>query len=198
MPLETEIKLAVHIAMLPKFLKSLPRPVAIKELKNEYFDTQDRALGARREMLRLRFSNLYEGAVLCFKGPSRKDGAIFQASEHEWQLTKDEATSFLENPLSYQHELGNLIDSQEIGRLKLIGAMHVRRVCVDLGNDFMIEIDHVRYPDGFEDAEIELEVQPEDLIGARSILDKAIANAGIQVVNQEQTKYARFLAHGGV
>ena len=197
MPIETEIKLALDVAMLPKLLKALPKPALVKELRNEYFDTHDRSLGKRREMLRLRFSNLNEGVVLCFKGPSQKDGAVFQASEHEWQLTVDEATSFVETPLSQQDELVSLIDLKNIKALKRIGVMSVRRVCVDLGTGFMIEIDHVSYPDGFEDAEIELEVPPEKLREARALLNHTIQAAGVEVEDQEQTKYARFLAHGG-
>lgn len=197
MVMEREIKLSITIGDLPTLLAALPEPTAVKELCNEYFDTPGRLLGKRREMLRLRTRRGKESSVLCFKGPSQRVGALFQASENEWTLSHLESQEFKSSPLSQVSILEEFIDADVLTNLQSIGAMEVRRVCVPFSGGLLLEIDHVRYPDGFEDAEIELEVSPQQIDIAHKILNKVVADAGITTFEQSETKYARFLKHGG-
>ena len=101
------------------------------------------------------------------------------------------------SPSTQQAHLQGFISGDILPRIQSIGAMHVRRVCVAYGRGQLLEIDHVRYPDGFEDAEIEVEVSPEEIQFTRTVLGKLLAETGLVASDQTQTKYARFLAHGG-
>ena len=63
------------------------------------------------------------------------------------------------------------------------------------GNDYTVELDRMRFADGGE--EFELEVESDDPDGARAWCGEILAALGIELRASTETKYERVLRRGG-
>jgi hypothetical protein len=63
----------------------------------------------------------------------------------------------------------------------------------EIASGLFLELDHVRYSDGSEDAEMEMEAPEERLSEARGLLEQLLRSAGVEACSQDKTKYQRFL-----
>ena len=193
MPMEIEIKLAVDVQDLWRLREALAKPEAEKDLKNLYFDSRDKKLRLQRIMVRMRTRSSVTGAVLCVKGPSENRDGVFRAEEHEWNLSTAEASEFEAKPGSQALRLDPLIPSGVIHQLEAFGSIRVQRSVYEIASGLYLELDHVRYSDGSEDAEMEMEAPENRLEEARKLLDDLLEKAGVRARAQEKTKYQRFL-----
>ncbi len=195
MPLEVEIKLQIQIADLDRFADALPAMIQEQRVFNEYFDTPESALQKRRNMVRLRVLGADDSHILCFKGKASRQDGVFSAEEYEWVLSQEEAENFRREPGQQEERLGPLLPSIGIGQLQSLGGIHMTRRVFPFTSDTKLELDHIRYPDGFEDAEIEIEVTKEQISTIRTLLSIVLIETGVEAHEQLETKFARFLAH---
>ena len=144
-------------------------------------------------MVRMRTRSSSPGAVLCVKGPSENSGGVFRAEEHEWNLSGEEAAEFEAKPASQALRLKPWIPSGLIHQLQAFGSIRVQRSVYELASGLYLELDHVRYSDGSEDAEMEMEAPESRLSEARKLLEDLLEKAGVRAHAQEKTKYQRFL-----
>ena len=194
MAIEIELKLAVEVKDLVVLSRNLPGPTVVKKLRNIYFDTPERSLEQGKRMLRLRIVDAAEGGILCFKGPSEHCDGVFRAEELEWPLEADEAEAFLADPSTQKARLTPLFPDLALTLLAAFGEIRVKRAVYALGSGLQLEMDHVEYSDGSEDAELEIEA-PETRIGeARELLGRILHKSGVRAIAQERTKYQRFLS----
>ena len=61
---------------------------------------------------------------------------------------------------------------------------------------FLLEVDRTRYPDGT--VEVEVEVETEDIEGARATVEAVARLVNVRLVEQPKTKYRRFLERVGL
>ena len=194
MALEVELKLAVPVGDLPLLRACLPAPIREKSLRNIYYDSVDRALERGRRMLRLRMEEGSASVVLCFKGPSVHRDGVFRAEEVEWSLDLAQAAAFSADPRTQGERLEACLPGLSRHELCVLGEIHVQRSVFSLGRGLVLEMDHVRFSDGGEDAELEVEAPDERMEEARGLLGEVLRQAGVRGVDQEHTKYQRFLA----
>ncbi|MBR58642.1 MAG: hypothetical protein CMH54_11570 [Myxococcales bacterium] len=195
MALEIEIKLQIPVQDLERFADALPTMIREKQVFNEYFDTAANELQTRRNMVRLRVLGEKERHILCFKGKAQRQDGVFSAEEHEWDLSLEEAELFRRDPGQQKKRLEPHLPSVAIEQLQSLGGMHVTRRVYPFTSDTKLELDHVRYPDGFEDAEIEIEVTKEQVTTIRTLLSTVLIETKVEAREQLETKFARFLAH---
>ena len=193
MPTETEIKLQIATSDLDRVASALGEPQSAKSLRNTYLDTPAHSLRSERLMLRLRHVKGREGAIVTVKGRAERRDGVFSAPEHEWQLSEDEQVAFTGDPKSQAERLDPLLGGAPLGELRPVGYIEVCRRAFELDPDVVLELDHVRFSDGTEDAEIELEVPPELVDRARHLVTELLARAGVDAREQQHTKYERFL-----
>jgi len=194
MAIEIELKLAINVKDLAVLSRNLPGPTAVKKLRNIYFDTPERSLEQGKRMLRLRIVDAAEGGILCYKGPTEHRDGVFRAEELEWDLEADEAAAFLADPSTQESRLTPLFPDLALTLLAAFGEIRVERAAYALGSGLQLEMDHVEYSDGSEDAELEVEA-PEHRIGeARDLLGRILHKSGVSAIAQERTKYQRFLS----
>ncbi len=194
MPVETEIKLQIDPGDLERVAAPLGEPKSSKSLRNTYLDTPAHSLRGQLVMLRLRHVKGREGAIVTVKGRAERRDGVFSAPEHEWKLSEEEQAAFAEDPQTQAHRLEPLLAGAALGDLRPVGFIEVWRRAFELDPDVTLELDHVRFSDGTEDAEIELEVPPELLDRARTMVSDLLSRTGVEAREQEQTKYERFLA----
>ena len=204
--LEVELKLAlVDPNRLGALLAALPTPVRVVEQHNHYFVHAGQAGAGVPAMVRVRESfeerdgaMVLKAITLTVKRRHQTVDGLFVAEEHEQPVAGAlwEAIGRGEAPL--EGVAGPALDwlraQGPLGPLRRQGAMTNRRHVVPLGG-YTLEVDRTAFPDGSVD--VEVEVETDDAAGARAVVEAAAAEAGVALVDQTMTKYARFLARGG-
>ncbi len=206
MSLEIELKLALaDPGRLGALLAALPEPAAVVEQRNHYFVDDGRAAAGVPAMVRVRESfEERDGAMalraitLTVKRRHQTVDGLFVAEEHEQPLEGALWEAIGRGAAALEAVTGPALDwlraQGPLGPLRRQGAMTNRRHVVPLGG-FTLEVDRTVFPDGSVDAEVEVET--EDAVGARAVVEAAAAAAGVALVDQTATKYARFLVRGG-
>jgi len=200
MLLETEIKISIAPSALPKMKQSLGQASAVLHQRNVYMDTADGFLRKRKEMLRLRFQSPGDQAILCFKGRSVQENGLFQAPEHEWKITQDEAKAFLDRPETQVDHLSDVVPSHILAQLSVLGALRTTRTTFDVDEGLVLELDEVLFPDGSLEAEIEIEFpaeRPELAETIRTFIDQLLEQSAVEGAPQTESKFVRFLRNTG-
>lgn len=174
----------------------LGRRSPARRQENYYFDTADLRLLKAGAMLRLRRE---ETLRLTFKqgGESQAMEGYFDAVEVECETAPEWLDQVLERP-------DRLLESplppakevrERFGRppLDLVGRLTNQRVQV--AARYLLEVDHLSYPDGSESFEVEIETP--DPEGARRWLEETLAARGIRAEPQRLTKLETLMRRFG-
>lgn len=205
MSLEVELKLAlVDPERLGALLAELPAPEAVVEQHNHYFVDAGAAGGdTPYAMVRVRESFRVDGdgvrrrvaITLTVKRRRQQPGSgLFVAEEHEQPVAPELWAAVGRGEATVDEAQGPALawlrSQGPLGTLRLQGAMRNRRHVVTV-DGFTLEVDRTEFPDGSVDAEVEVET--EDAEGAREVVMRVAGAAGVALVEQTKTKYARFV-----
>ena len=199
---ERELKLAVRsVEDLTRLLAELPAPSAIVEQRNHYFVDPEGQTRADGVMVRLRETQRRGAAAatsvrLTLKRKRSVEAGVFLSEEIEddvptatWEAVRDGRVNLVAVDVAPIRDL--------VAQLGLTSLQHqvtmtnVRRVIEVQG--YTLEVDHTRFTNRAEEGEVECET--EDPAGARRLIDAAAARAGVRLVEQDRSKYARLLAY---
>ena len=186
---------------LERLLAHLPGVQGILTQENHYFTDVRGRLRQAKTMVRLReevSSGFAKGdqlrALLTIKRRVAKDAGVFRAEEIEeridiglWRDIQRGLKSLDDLDFPALHELKATFDVdvwQQQGTL-----MNRRHVVLVEG--FVLEIDQTTFDDGHVD--VEVEVETEDIEGAKALLTRVGHASSIDFFEQTQGKYSRFL-----
>ena len=200
---EVELKMAFAPEGLQRLLAALPAVDSVREQHNHYLTDSAGTLSAAGVMVRVRESWKIEGdrhervqIVLTTKVRTAAEGGVFVAIEHEQPLAPEIWDDFLASGGALPTGDGEALDwlraHHPVADLVLIGKMHNRRHRVHV-DGFELEIDRTTFPGGV--IETEIEVETTDITGARALVADVARRAGIDLVEQTQGKYRRFLRY---
>ena len=197
---EVEIKLGlVNPEQRDALLAALPPSTHTLVQDNYYFDTSAGRLSRARIMLRIRYEAGAEQvtgrAVMAAKRRrSRTDAGRFEADEIEhimepetWRavVTGSLNAAQLDNPVTrwVNAEVG------PIENLEILGLVSNERIVVPAAG-YIFEVDRTRFPDGSVD--VEVEVETDDIDGARAAVEQYARKAGVALFEQTKGKHRRF------
>ena len=200
--MEIELKWGLkHPGDLNRLLAYLPVPDAILVQNNHYFTDPLGRLSKARTMVRVREEGLggegcagIDKVVLTVKRRLAKDAGVFRAEETEELIEPD-----LWHRILYERATLDDLDSPALKALKaefeveqwnpqgmLLNKRHVVKF-----EGYVLEIDRTTFDDGHVDAEVEVET--EDIAGAKQVLSTVGEACGIEFFDQTHGKYSRFL-----
>ena len=199
---EIELKWGLtHPQDLVRLLAALPEPRRIIVQQNHYFTDTDGQLHEARTMVRIREEAqggagcaTVEDVLLTVKRRTRVAEGVFEAEETEepldgalWRdvLFERKTLDDLESPA-----LRGLRDSGFAGKWVPEGVLTNKRHVIDL-EGFVLEVDRTLFDDGHVD--VEVEVETDNIDGARSLLERIGTEHGIDFYVQQSGKYSRFL-----
>ena len=204
-PLEVELKLALEAPeRLDALLEALPAPRTVVEQRNVYLVPAAGPPEGEPVMVRVRevwqvreAARSREALLLTAKRRRSVDNGVFVAEEHEQPLDAERWEAF-EAGAELAGATGPVFDWLAANGLRgpwrIEGEMRNERREIPV-EGYRLEVDRTTFPDGTVDAEVEVETA--DPEGARVLLARLAAGAGVALRPQTLTKYARFLAHGG-
>ena len=168
-----------------RLVELLGQPRARKQQLNRYYDTPDGRVTQGFAALRERVED--GRRVLTFKAGKRQKDGYFEAEEFECELAEQ---AFPDDCW----QLGPMVEfSNRFGPASLVeqGATENLRLCFELSGGWLLELDRTIFPGGRVEFEAEVETdQPE---ATRAELARLFGQAGLELVAQTKTKYARFL-----
>lgn len=161
--------------------------------ENFFFDGASAELSSRMSVLRLRFFNQNERAVLTLKGKSVVVDGIATASENEEDLNADFARTFISDPAKLVTLESNLMkyvtSAFEVDTLVCLGGFRNKRMLYNW-NGHKIELDETFYDFGtLYELECETE-RPEEL---KKELEDWLQQHDVQYQYSTTTKFARFV-----
>jgi len=194
---EKELKIRIHskddFFRLVKELKGYQQSV---KQTNWYWDTNDFHLLAKEAILRIREE---EGRriITWKKGKSIEDGYFVSEeieAEFPGELNNCKTGKVLDIRALPKDIIENIqrVIPEDSFNLYCIGYIETERRYYSL-QGFKLEVDHIRYPDGYED--FELEVETEKLDELRNIIMELLKSMKIDYSYQTQTKFQRFLKY---
>jgi len=174
---------------------SLGSPERELEQVNHYFQSADGKIPGPSGVIRIRTEG--DKAVFTIKLGGRLDKGLAIAREFEeaWPGPCDKLPPPADELWRVGHAGMNLL-AQSHGHgfpLVCLGRMANRRRFYRIENDLILEIDASRYPDMWEDYEVELETESPDR--DRKRLLNLLDFSGVKYFPQKETKYQRFLRH---
>eukprot|EP01025_Chloroclados_australasicus_P034522 TRINITY_DN3526_c0_g1_i2.p1 TRINITY_DN3526_c0_g1~~TRINITY_DN3526_c0_g1_i2.p1 ORF type:complete len:214 (+),score=36.38 TRINITY_DN3526_c0_g1_i2:333-974(+) len=195
MPMEVEVKLRLgsqeaHDKVL-SCLKDSQR--ALHQQENFFFDGANRELSSQRMVLRVRFYNESEKALLTLKAKMIMQDGVGRAMELEETLDPTTARDYLEHPsklLELDFDMiKKLKEDTQVSELKCLGGFkNVRKEITWEGE--LLELDETRYDWGTVH-EIECETsQPE---AVRDKLQEFLKEKDIEFKWNTTTKFANFI-----
>jgi len=168
--------------------------------RNFYFDTEGRDLVRNGSLLRIRVSGA--ACVLTLKHGREVTPGYFDSAELEAQVAPEALESAVALPASLldldMEPIRELLRLHGRPALVFLGTLENERVRrrVEAGGagELVLEVDRMRFPDGSEAHELEIEVGADQADPAAEwILDKA-RRRGIRLEPERATKLERFLA----
>ncbi len=158
---------------------------------NHYFDTPDDALLKSRTLLRIREES--SKCLLTLKCGAEVRPGFFDSLELESEVSPAALAEALDRPeamLDWPHEA--LLElKRRFGRprLRVSGRLENERVRREVAGE-RLDVDCLRFPDGSEAYELEIETQ--DLDRTQTWLTAALRSKGIHLEPQRQTKMERY------
>jgi uncharacterized protein YjbK len=192
---EVELKLRVDdLAALMKIAIAsggTPEPTALQT--NAYYDTPDRALGARGLVMRVRREAVRDRArtFVTAKGPGQRSGNLTSVLEEEVEVDdvesaeRDPIAALQKPPTSESRRalIGAIVSTLGSRALVKVGAFHNERtrIAVDLGFHAVLELDRTMFPGDQVHHEVEMEVPDGvDPDVASRALDDLFRKAGVK------------------
>jgi uncharacterized protein YjbK len=200
---EVEVKLALaDPADLDRLLSGLPAALEIVDQANHYYGDAAGLLGRDRIMVRIREERTDTGEarfLATVKRRTARSGGVFASEEREALIEPGVWRGVVEGHLAVEDlEAPPLVWLRTafpgLGPLLLVGTAANTRHRVRWGA-WVLEVDRTRFPDGFIDAEVEVETaEPEAALQA---VGQLLDAHGIRWMPQTAGKYRRFMAHRG-
>ena len=192
---EIEVKLRLEgRAQYEELCRKMGDPVGAWEQVNHYFRSADGKIPGEEGVIRIRLE--MGKAVLTVKLGVLTNGlARAQEYEEPWSGPVEEMPPSSDSLWGSGHG-GLKALEQRFGKrfpLVWVGAMVNQRKLYRSVEGLSMEVDASRYPDGYEDYEVEVETESPER--DREILETLLENLGIRFVPQTATKYQRFLEH---
>eukprot|EP00892_Ulva_mutabilis_P010515 jgi/Ulvmu1/7836/UM004_0066.1 len=197
MPTEVEVKLRLPTKEAhDKLVEVLSDNVKkVYEQENFFFDGENAELSQKRCVMRLRFFNVDEMAVLTVKGKMTMSEGVGRAQEDEADVDVAQArTHFMENPSAMLDlEISPITAVKnacgEISGLKALGGFKNTRKVIDW-NDHILEVDETSYDWGTV-YEIECETSEPEVV--REQLSAFLKEQGIEFKLNTTTKFSNFV-----
>jgi uncharacterized protein YjbK len=192
---EVEVKLRIPDSASFAAAKSLflPSFKNVLNQENHFFDGSNEELSSQKVVLRIRFYNSDQKAVITCKGKQVLKDGIGRAPEEEEEIDVQKARNFIQDPdamLLYDSNLiTKLKDEFEFKNgLKYLGGFDNQRSVYEW-RGYSLELDLTSYPWGCLH-EIECETdKPEDL---KQILEKLLTEQSIPFSDAKKSKFANF------
>eukprot|EP01024_Parvocaulis_polyphysoides_P054621 TRINITY_DN5525_c0_g6_i1.p2 TRINITY_DN5525_c0_g6~~TRINITY_DN5525_c0_g6_i1.p2 ORF type:complete len:198 (-),score=33.02 TRINITY_DN5525_c0_g6_i1:332-925(-) len=193
--MEVEVKLRLpqvaHTSLI-EVLKPYYQTTYFQE--NYFFDGQNKELSAQRVVLRLRFYNKDEKAVVTIKGRQVLKDGVGRASEQEADVDPNLAREFLNNPegllnldIALMKELKR--DYNLPGLVCLGGFKNIRKV--HSWEELVLEVDETNYDWGTL-YEVECETEQPEVVKPK--LENFLQGNGIEFSYSSSTKFANFIS----
>lgn len=164
-------------------------------LLNHYLDTEDLRLAHKLIMIRVRAA---QKNILTYKNGTQVEAGYFRSTEIETELDGHQLEQALARPATlFDQDLAPMQElTREFGELdlRLIGTLENERSKLDV-EGHRVELDRMRFPDGSEAYEIELESEEPEK--ARAWCLEKLAEAGIKTSPSTRTKFHRLLIKMG-
>ncbi len=184
---------------MDRLLAELPEASMVLHQRNHYFTDCEGELSKAKTMVRFReqgSDDMNAGQViLTVKRRVAKEAGVFRAEESEEEVD----TSVWEEILSGRRNLDELESPalQGLRRSGISGAWRSQGCLVNKRHvvpleGFVLEIDQTTFDDGHID--VEVEVETEDIEGAKRLLTRIGKEYGIVFFDQTYGKYSRFLS----
>jgi uncharacterized protein YjbK len=204
--MEVELKLGLKRSSdLSLLLAILPSPEKTLVQHNHYFQDGAGHLVRDKVMVRVREEKNISGCgeadrvVLTVKQGLSKEAGVFRSMELEadlpidtWRTIQTDRTNIMDLSIS---PVAWLRDQGYATPLEHVGGVLNRRHCIHFGGG-LLEVDSTQYDDGGEDAEVECESAA--LNEVRQAITTLCAEHDIDLYEQTEGKYARFLARTSV
>ncbi len=193
---ESEVKLALDG---PRDIEKLlgpdglagPRRVEVQE--NLYFDTVDLVLARALAMLRLRLT-AGKSPLLTLKCGTEVEAGFFRSVEIEAPVDAPVAEGLRRDPPAVYRlnlePINFLRERHGVLPLAVIGSLHNERTSVAAGR-FLVELDRIRFPDGSE--EFEVEIETEEPVAALTWIEGEFRRLGVRASPGRETKFARLV-----
>ena len=194
--MEKELKIIIHTEKdFQKLLKKLPDYQKTVFQTNYYWDTKDFQFLKNSINIRIRFEDSNNPVITVKHGNTINNG-YFIADEYESEYTGLEKKFEIGEKLDLQSLSSKLSEKinevSDSSSLICLGSLKTIRRLYKL-NCYKIELDHVFFPEGNED--YELEVETNDIDNLRPLIKALFKKLSVIYSNQSQTKYQRFLKH---
>lgn len=193
---EVEVKLRIPDSASFAAAKSLflPSFKNVLNQENHFFDGSNEELSSQKVVLRIRFYNSDQKAIITCKGKQVLKDGIGRAPEEEEEIDVQIARSFVQDPdAMLLYDDSNLIrklkgEFEFKDGLKYLGGFDNQRSVYEW-RGYSLELDLTSYPWGCLH-EIECETnKPEDL---KQILEKLLAEQCIPFSDAKKSKFANF------
>jgi adenylate cyclase class IV len=203
---EVELKLGfVDPGALSQLLGTLPPPSSVTQQHNHYLVDVAGRLPAAQTMVRVREERDWGAeqprrVVLTIKRRQAIEQGVFVADELEQELPREIWSTFKRDDAREEASkvflrqpgpaMAWLRDFLAGGVLRIQGAMVNIRRAVEV-DGFTLEVDETHFPG--DRVDVEVEVETSDPEGARRVVERVAAAAGVALFEQALGKYARFL-----
>eukprot|EP01023_Acetabularia_acetabulum_P050240 TRINITY_DN5419_c0_g1_i1.p2 TRINITY_DN5419_c0_g1~~TRINITY_DN5419_c0_g1_i1.p2 ORF type:complete len:198 (-),score=26.49 TRINITY_DN5419_c0_g1_i1:253-846(-) len=192
--MEVEVKLRLPQAGHSLLIEKLkPFYLTTYNQENYFFDGAKQELSSQKVVLRLRFYNIQEKAVITIKGKSVLQDGIGRASEVESDVDPNLARSFLKNPKGLLNLENPLVQDLKRnysldGLISLGGFKNIRQVHKWEG--LVLEVDETGYDWG---TLYELECETDQPEVAKQKLEKFLQDSNIEFGYSSRTKFVNFV-----